>query len=289
MTNTDLWDRVCRTDPKHVKPITGKQYSGNSPKPYYIVRRLTEEFGPCGTGWGFDILNERFERLSDHDVLHVAKVEFWYGADRKSFQQMGQTKAAYMTSKGTLLVDEDAPKKSVTDALVKCASYLGFAGDIFMGAWDDSKYVNELRKEFAEGDKAPVSAKGDGLEEKLRASIEQIEQQGGPLSDARYLGLTIERAKVIRKAAGEAVAKYNIADEWGCYEAVSWIDDPTEREALWKALSEHSDVRACIKRMERAELEGEPKPRPVVEKVAPMPGLKKIGVRATTEEASHGV
>jgi hypothetical protein len=163
--NTALWDRVCKTDPKHVKPITGKQYSGNSPKPYYIVRRLTEEFGPVGTGWGFDIVSERFERLSDHDVLHVAKVEFWYGADRKSFQQMGQTKAAYMTSKGTLLVDEDAPKKSVTDALVKCASYLGFAGDIFMGQWDDSKYVAALKKEFGEESE---------LERDLKATITAV-------------------------------------------------------------------------------------------------------------------
>ncbi len=167
MTNTDLWDRVCKTDPKHVKPITGKQYSGNSPKPYYIVRRLTEEFGPCGTGWGFDIKNERFERLSDTDVLHVALVEFWYGADRKSFQQMGQTKAVYMSSKDRLIVDEDAPKKSVTDALVKCASYLGFAGDIFMGQWDDSKYVAELKKEFGEE---------SDLERTLRTSVQMHEQ-----------------------------------------------------------------------------------------------------------------
>ena len=143
MTNKDLWNRVCKTDPKHVKPITGKQYSGNSPKPYYIVERLTEEFGPCGKGWGFSILSERMERLSDDDVLHIAHVRLWYLLEgiRCEFDQMGQTKACYKTSKGSLLVDEDAPKKSVTDALVKCASYRGFAGDIFSGRWDDSKYV----------------------------------------------------------------------------------------------------------------------------------------------------
>jgi hypothetical protein len=167
MTTTEnkaLWLRVCKTDPKHVKPITGKQYQGNSPKPYWIVERLTEEFGPCGLGWGFSILSERMERLSETDVLHVAVVRFWYvmlptsvaahlrdaGPLRGELEQIGQTKAAYMTAKGSLMVDEDAPKKSVTDALVKCASYLGFAGDIFSGRWDDSKYVAELRREFAE-------------------------------------------------------------------------------------------------------------------------------------------
>jgi hypothetical protein len=157
MSNTKLWDRVCKTDPAAVKPITGKQYQGNSPKPYYIVQRLTEEFGPCGTGWGFTILNERFERFGDTDSLHVAVVRFWYVLDGKrgELEQIGQTKASYTSGAGKFILDEDAPKKSVTDALVKCASYLGFAGDIFSGRWDDSKYVAELKREFAEKDNEP--------------------------------------------------------------------------------------------------------------------------------------
>lgn len=148
--NKALWNRSFTTDPKAVKPITGKQYQGNSPKPYWIVERLTDEFGPCGIGWGFTILNERFERFSDTDALHVAVLRLWYVLDDKrgELEQIGQTKASYTTSKGAFMVDEDAPKKSVTDALVKCASYLGFAGDIFSGRWDDSKYVAEAAAEW---------------------------------------------------------------------------------------------------------------------------------------------
>ena len=135
MNNKQLWNKVCVTDPKAVKPITGKQYSGNSPKPYWIVERLTDEFGPCGIGWGFTIINERFERFSDTDTLHVAAVRFWYVLDGKrgELEQIGQTKSSYQSSAGKFILDEDAPKKSVTDALVKCASYLGCAGDIISG------------------------------------------------------------------------------------------------------------------------------------------------------------
>ena len=148
--NKALWDRAFVTDPKAVKPITGKQYSGNSPKPYWIVERLTDEFGPCGIGWGFKVLNERFERFSETDSLHVALVQFWYvlGDKRGEFEQIGQTKSTYTSAQGKFIIDEDAPKKSVTDALVKCASYLGFAGDIFSGRWDDSKYVAEAGREW---------------------------------------------------------------------------------------------------------------------------------------------
>lgn len=148
--NKKLWDAVFVTDPKAVKEITGKQYKGNSPKPYWIVSRLTDEFGPCGIGWGFTIISERFERFSDTDSLHIAAVRFWYmlGEKRGELEQIGQTKATYQSAQGKFIIDEDAPKKSVTDALVKCASYLGFAGDIFSGRWDDSKYVAQAGAEW---------------------------------------------------------------------------------------------------------------------------------------------
>jgi hypothetical protein len=142
MDNMKLWNTVCVTDPKAVKPITGKQYKGNSPKPYWVIQRATEVFGPCGLGWGVQILSERFERFGD-EALHIAHVKVWYVQDGKrcEIEQMGQTRAAYNTSSGKYMVDEDAPKKSATDGMVKCLSMLGFAGDIFSGQWDDSKYV----------------------------------------------------------------------------------------------------------------------------------------------------
>lgn len=151
MDTMNLWQRVCMTDPRAVKPITGKSYQGNSPKPYWLIERATREFGPIGIGWGVTVKSERFERLSETDVLHVAVVSVWYVLDGKrseTFDQMGGTKAAYKTSKGVLMVDEDAGKKSVTDGMVKCLSMIGFAGDIFSGRWDDSKYIAEAAAHF---------------------------------------------------------------------------------------------------------------------------------------------
>lgn len=151
MSNKALWDSVKVTDPSAVKPITGKSYKGDSPKPYWLIERATETFGPIGIGWGVDVKSERFERMSDTDVLHVAVVSVWYvhnGVKSQTFDQMGGTKAAYMTSKGVLMVDEDAGKKSVTDGMVKCLSMIGFAGDIFSGLWNDSKYVQWAAEQY---------------------------------------------------------------------------------------------------------------------------------------------
>ena len=151
MSNKSLWDMVKVTDPAAVKKITGKPYQGNSPKPYWLIERATEMFGPIGKGWGVIVKSERFERLSETDVLHVAVVSVWYTVDgvrTETFDQMGGTKACYMTGKGALMVDEDAGKKSITDGMVKCLSMIGFAGDIFSGQWDDSKYVDWAAEQY---------------------------------------------------------------------------------------------------------------------------------------------
>jgi hypothetical protein len=236
-----LWQRVCVTDPKAVKPITGKQYSGNSPKPYWIVQRLTEEFGPCGIGWGYTVLNERMERLSDSDVLHVALVRFWYMLEDKrgEVEQIGQTKAVYKTKQGSLLVDEDAPKKSVTDALVKCASYIGFAGDIFSGRWDDSKYVAWAREQYAEDDKP---AKPDPIPATFRSSPTMGE----------FDALTPDEQTYVRDLAMEVTYAFQQGDEDDKAAVVQRVEsenlNDSQKMALWAQLD--SKVRSAFKKVQ---------------------------------------
>jgi hypothetical protein len=149
--NLELWRDLERTDPSQVNPITGKPYKGTSPKPYYLVQKATEKFGPIGIGWGFEIVRERVEDGAAGDKVHIAHIRVWYkwNGERGVVEHIGQTMFAGKNKNGPF-TDEDAPKKSVTDALVKALSMIGFAGDIFMGRYDDSKYVNELKEEARE-------------------------------------------------------------------------------------------------------------------------------------------
>lgn len=149
MSKLALWSAVEKTPTEHTKAITGKSYSGTSPKPHYLVRKATETFGPCGIGWGFDIVSERVEDGAGGERMHIARVKVWYvwEGKRGEVEHIGGTPFCGIRSSGKPYTDEDAPKKSVTDALVKALSLIGFAGDIFMGRYDDSKYVNELKTE----------------------------------------------------------------------------------------------------------------------------------------------
>lgn len=157
MGTLELWHKVEKTDPAHVKPITGKSYQGTSPKPYYLIQKATEVFGPCGIGWGFSVVDERIEDAGT-DRISIARVRVWYewNGKRGEVEHVGGTTFSGVRSSGKAFSDEDAPKKSVTDALIKALSLIGFAGDIFMGRYDDSKYVNNLREEIqSESQHAP--------------------------------------------------------------------------------------------------------------------------------------
>jgi hypothetical protein len=155
--NLALWNAVERTPVEHTKPITGKSYSGNSPKPHYLVRKATETFGPCGIGWGFTVVDERIEPGPGEERMHIARVRVWYEWDGKrgEVEHIGGTPFAGVRSSGKPFMDEDAPKKSVTDALVKALSMIGFAGDIFLGRYDDSKYMADLKAEEREAKRPP--------------------------------------------------------------------------------------------------------------------------------------
>lgn len=158
MGNLDLWNKHADIDPAFTKKITGKDYGGTSPNPQYVVRCLTEMFGPVGKGFGWVVLAENFEPLGDTH-LHWCRIRFWWRDEQgeHSVEEYGQTKAAYVTSQGKHRVDEDAPKKSLTDAIIKGASHLGVAANIFLGRWDDQKYVDQVNADYREAEKPQPS------------------------------------------------------------------------------------------------------------------------------------
>lgn len=168
--NLDLWQAVEKTPPSETKAITGKSYQGTSPKPHYLVHKATETFGPCGIGWGFTIEDERIEEGAGGERMSIARVKVWYewNGKRGEVEHIGGTSFSGTRASGKPFTDEDAPKKSVTDALIKALSMIGFAGDIFMGRYDDSKYVSDLRAEENQSSKKDARPVFTQLVEDLR-------------------------------------------------------------------------------------------------------------------------
>lgn len=158
-TNRKLWDQVEKTDPLFTKQFsrTGG-FKGTATNATYLAMRATEVFGPAGIGWGMEILNEEIMQGAPiiidgqpvaHELIHKIRAKLWYILDgqRGEVVHFGQTQFVGRNKNG-LFSDEEAPKKSLTDAMTKCLSLLGFAADIHSGRYDDNKYVNDIRAEF---------------------------------------------------------------------------------------------------------------------------------------------
>lgn len=169
-SNTSLWEKVEKTDPNFTKEFTGVGgFSGTAICSAYLAKKATEVFGPCGIGWGFDLEDEKY--VSGYPlgfdaegnsigttVVHVVRIKLWYLLDGKRGEvtQFGQTTFVGRNKNG-LFHDEDAPKKSITDAISKCLSLLGFSADVHLGKYDDNKYVESLKTEFGDPTTVPTS------------------------------------------------------------------------------------------------------------------------------------
>lgn len=154
--NTTLWDRLGKTDPKHTKAFTrGGGFKGTAIKPMWSYRRMTEEFGPCGEGWGIE--DPTFQVLAgpDDEKLVFCTVGVWYGKDRNRLVGVGGDKAVAKNKYG-VASDDEAFKKAFTDAVTNALKMIGVGADVHMGLFDDSKYVKAVAEEFSDAD-APIN------------------------------------------------------------------------------------------------------------------------------------
>ena len=138
-----LWNLVSKTDPKVTKKVKfGREFTAIDP--YSQIYEATKQFGTAGNGWGWHV--ERVEYTPTNEVAIL--VRLWHGTKDNYIEQWGQA-GLYIDTKETKK-DGDCFKKATTDGLTKCLSYLGFNADVFMGKFDDNKYVQQMASEFSD-------------------------------------------------------------------------------------------------------------------------------------------
>lgn len=203
--NLSIWKQVQRTDPRFTKPLEGAGFQGTSINSNYMFMRATEIFGPIGEGWGYEVVEEKFldgkpltepvmennkqvalRYLRDADGSlfceqnHSIKIQFWYRSkDGKCcyFESYGATPYRYQTQYG-IKVDAEVIKKSLTDAIKKALSMLGFSSDVFMGMHDNPEYLIKNKMEFeikAASDNADDTVRlREELDEKFKRNTETM-------------------------------------------------------------------------------------------------------------------
>ena len=196
--NLELWSSVEKTDPRFTTKVN--QRGGfTAIGAQYQYREATSKFGPFGIGWG--VKDEHFTRYEDTGLV-LYQSTLWYKHDDTTGEVPIHSSIKYYIGSR---VDDDFAKKVATDALTKGLSKLGFNAEVFMGLFDDNKYVNSMKHKFNGGGDTSVD-----WEKLVRAEMKGLDTANtdlvnsaitdGKVTESNYKG-TIERIKELKNSA----------------------------------------------------------------------------------------
>ena len=147
--NRKIWDQLKETDPRLTKKVNKGFGDLTTIDPHWQIMRMTEIFGPVGKGWSYDC------KYTYTDTLVFCEVTIRWNINN-NWLQFGPISSGLKLFKKNMNFDDEAPKKCMTDALTKGFSHLGLCADVFMGKFDDSKYVEKLTEKYSNVNKDKI-------------------------------------------------------------------------------------------------------------------------------------
>lgn len=124
-----------------LRPIQAGRLKGMSDiNPMWRIKALTEEFGPCGIGWYYDVDKQWLETSGNETVAFVNISLYVKVGDEWSKPIFGTGGSKFVTmERNGAYVNDEAYKMAVTDAISVACKQLGFAANIYY-AKDRTKY-----------------------------------------------------------------------------------------------------------------------------------------------------
>jgi hypothetical protein len=152
MQGLDLWNAVEGVDARYTKKIEGREFSGDTVNLTYTTKKLTEALGPAGDRWGWEVVDEKVHEYGSHEnqdftAIHAVRVRLWFRREDGTtghIEDYGTTKLAYYAGRRGeqryLKVDEEACKKSLSDAKSKLFVALGGSAQVWLGEFDRTQH-----------------------------------------------------------------------------------------------------------------------------------------------------
>jgi hypothetical protein len=156
--NLSLWNKVQTSKSETLKGVNlGRKFK--SINAHSQVMAATEQFGPMGLGWGYEPTYEEIFgmlrcQLKMWAIIDGQRSEF-YSEGGCAIEPVAGDDARSIRK--AAMANSDIFKKATTDALTKGLSVLGFNADVFLGLWDDNKYVQEQKRQEQEERDAQLS------------------------------------------------------------------------------------------------------------------------------------
>lgn len=138
----ELYDNFRVVPAQALKEIQAGRLKGKSDiNPMWRIKKLTEQFGPCGFGWRYEIIKMWIEPGGNGEIssfVHINLFVKYNGEWSEAIQGVGGSSFVSKEKNGPYVSDE-CYKMALTDALSVACKALGVAADIYYGK-DTTKY-----------------------------------------------------------------------------------------------------------------------------------------------------
>lgn len=143
MANMDIYEAVRSVPKEAQKPISGGRLNGmTNINAMWRIKKLTEQFGPCGFGWYYDIKRMWLENsIASDEIVANVEIDLYVKIGNewsKPIRGVGGSMFLAQEKKG-LRTDDEAYKKALTDAISVSCKALGMGADIYWDS-DSTKY-----------------------------------------------------------------------------------------------------------------------------------------------------
>lgn len=183
MNNLYIYDAVRDVPAEAKTPIKGGRLKGKTDiNPMWRIKCLTEQFGPCGIGWYYDITETWTETsMAKDEITANVKINLYY-KDKDDWSKPIQGIGGSMllaSERNGLYVNDECYKMALTDAISVACKALGVGADVYWQS-DNTKY-NDAKKDNAP--KAVPKSIMEEVDEFLEGADEKISKADVKLID----------------------------------------------------------------------------------------------------------
>lgn len=152
MSNLEIYEKVRQVPENAQKTIRGGRLKGMTDiNPMWRIKTLTEQFGPCGFGWYYEIFERWTEPAGNGEVTANVKINLYIrDGDKWSAPVVGVGGSMLASNeKNGLYVNDECFKMALTDAISVACKALGVGADIYWQK-DSTKYNDDKKENFDE-------------------------------------------------------------------------------------------------------------------------------------------
>lgn len=145
MDNLELYTKLSAVPAEAKREIKGGRLNGKTDiNPMWRIKALTEQFGPCGIGWKYDITKQWLETGAKGEISAFCNILLYIKyKDQWSDGIPGTGGSAFVANeKNGPYTSDECYKMALTDALSVACKALGVAASVYWDK-DPTKYTGK--------------------------------------------------------------------------------------------------------------------------------------------------